>query len=267
MIRCLRDNGYVKGNKIYKKVKSNIVLDVKKGDNTYVAKVLFISRTDDEMKKHTMDTEIQALKYFNNLPFFPRYVDDFECDMDKVVIMEKINGDMLENYKNKNLSKEFWDSLIYQLVVIIFILEDNRILHNDFWDANILIVKSSRCLKIKYGDRLFEIPAGIRVKVIDFQYTNQYQSLAAIRSEYVMTRKKEFQQERKRIGWSHNFHKGGDLNQMLGLLSEYKSIPQHYKQYIDKHVIVDHEAEFPYAIQKSNRYMTGERLLKEWFQE
>ena len=72
--------------------------------------------------------------------------------------------------------------------------------------------------------------------------------------------KKEHSSEKHRLGWSHIFHKGGDLNQILGILSEYKSIPINFRKLIKK-IVIKHDNEFPYAITKGNKYTNAKYLL------
>ena len=67
-----------------------------------------------------------------------------------------------------------------------------------------------------------------------------------------MTKIKKYQKEKKRLGWSEKFHIGGDLNQILGILSTYKYIPKYIKRILRKIIIENKNTDFPYAIQKQN---------------
>ena len=255
-------------NKILKETKSTCVLLVT--DNTtnhkYIAKILILANTHDKMEILNIDTEIQALKYFTHyliLPFFPKYISDYHSDKNNMVIMEYIPGKALIEYDNKKLSIRWWKSLIYQLILIIYVLEDNRILQNDCWDANIMIKSHSKKISVNYKNRLYEIPkCNFIVKIIDFQYTHQYTDNAYIYSPHVATKIKKYQLEKKRLGWSEKFHVGGDLNQILGLLSNYRNIPAKLKQYIHKNVIKNEKSDFPFAIQSNNKKTSGKYLLK-----
>ena len=138
-------------------------------------------------------------------------------------------------------------------------------MHNDFWDSNIILEPLQKNIKniiIKYKKQLYNIPkSDFIVKIIDFEYTNQYKNKPKIYSSFVMTKIKNYDQEKIRLGWSEKFHKGGDLNQILGILSNYKYIPKIYKKTIDKIVVKNEKNEFPYAIQYANNKTTGKYLL------
>ena len=104
-----------------------------------------------------IDTEIQALKYFTHylIPlFFPKYISDYHSDKNNMVVMEYIPGKALIEYDNKKLSIRWWKSLIYQLILIIYVLEDNGILHNDFWDANINILFCETIRHTSYNENV-----------------------------------------------------------------------------------------------------------------
>jgi serine/threonine protein kinase len=141
--RCVTSNNYRISEKIYKVSNNGIVADFEKGDtdDIYVGKIMIVGSKNSDSYK-VAQSEINALKYLNkmfDLPFFVSYIDDFECPGTKVVVMEKINGKTLSELKESHNSSDtkFWSSLLYQLVLIVKILENNKILHNDFWDGNI----------------------------------------------------------------------------------------------------------------------------------
>lgn len=271
--KCLIQKDYIIEKKL-KETKNNIVLHVLKkskiGNNkegiNRVAKILNLSKTTDKLEILNMKTEIEALKYFTyelQIPFFVNYKEDYICKKNYVVIMDYIKGKLLIEYDNKKMNDKWWLSLLYQLILIIYILEDNRILHNDFWDANVIIQPIKKPIKIEYKNKVYDIPeSNFMIKIIDFQYTNQYKTKTKIYSEYVMNNEKDSQEEKKRLGWSSKFHVGGDLNQILGLLSNYKYIPDKIRKNLNKIVIKkSDESDFPYAIQKTNNKTSGKYLL------
>ena len=264
-VKCIEFKKYTI-NKIIKETKNNMVIIISKNKKKYVAKILNFSKTIDKLEILNMNTEIEALKYFTfdvDLPFFPKYIDDYVSIKNKMVIMNYIKGKSLIDYDNQRLPNIWWKSLLYQLILVIYILEDNKILHNDFWDANIILEPNYKKINIEYKSCLYTIPkSNFTVKIIDFQYTNQYKNKPKIYSPYVMSEMKKYQKEKARIGWSEKFHVGGDLNQILGILSNYKYIPKKYKKNINKIVIRNENAEFPYAIQKNNKKTSGKYLLK-----
>ncbi len=261
-IKCINKRSYKTTDHIYKKTNNNIVLDIIKNNKYYVCKILFGEKNGDKLELKNMKTEISALKFLEKLklPFFPIYEEDFVCKNMHLVIMEKLNGKLLIDFKHKKMSKKFWKNLIFQLVLTIYILEDNKILHNDFWDENLIIVPIIKTLNIQYNNINYKIKDFI-VKVIDYQYTNQYSNNPHITSELVMSKNKSYQKEKKRLGWSEMFHTGGDLNQIFGILSEYKYIPSSLKKYFEKNVITNKEADFPYAIQEQNDKTTAKYLM------
>ena len=60
------------------------------------------------------------------------------------------------------------------------------------------------------------------------------------------------QREKKSLGWSSKFHVGGDLNQIFGLLSNYKYIPKKLKKELKSIVIKNKNYKDP----KNWRYTT-----------
>ena len=263
--KCIETKKYTM-DKIIKETKNNIVIIISKNNKKYIAKILNLLKTTDKLEILNMKTEIEALKYFTfnlTLPFFPKYIDDYICNKNNVVIMNYIKGKSLIDYDNKKMSNIWWKSLLYQLILAIYILEDNKILHNDFWDANIILEPYYKKITIEYENHLYNIPkSNFIIKIIDFQYTNQYKKNSKIYAPYVMSKMKKYQKEKTRLGWSEKFHVGGDLNQILGILSNYKYIPKKIKKNIDKIVIKNEGTDFPYAIQKTNKKTSGKYLLK-----
>jgi len=259
----LKSKNY-KINKIMKETQNNMVIVV---NNNYVVKVLNLQKTIDKYEILNMETEVDALKYFtfklSVSLFFPTYIENFIYKQNSFVVMSYIKGKTLIEYRDKNMPIIWWKSLIYQLILVVYILEDNKILHNDFWDANIILEPLKDKFTIEYKNKKYKIPeCGFIVKIIDFQYTNQYKKLSKIRSPFVLTTSKEHQNEKKRLGWSNKFHVGGDLHQILGILSEYKYIPKILKKNIEMIVSKNEGTDFPYTIQTTNKKTAGEYLLQ-----
>jgi len=191
--------------KIIKETKNNIVIIISKNNKKYIAKILNLLKTTDKLEILNMKTEIETLKYFTfnlTLPFFPKYIDDYICNKNNVVIMSYIKGKSLIDYDNKKMPNIWWKSLLYQLILVVYILEDNKILHNDFWDANIILEPYYKKITIEYKNHLYNIPkSNFIIKIIDFQYTNQYKNKSKIYSPYVMSKIKKYQKEKARLGW------------------------------------------------------------------
>lgn len=229
-------------------------------------------------ESETIATEIAALKYFGsgnrcvisdgghtfNLPNVPKLVScrdrfrqtdtlsspahDTKSGAKNKIVMEYVRGIPLVEFSDKRMSPSWWRSLLYQLILIVSFFESRKILHNDFWDANIMITPIRGKL---FGENFI-------VTVLDFQYTNQYTSRGAIRSKIIYSAVPEDVKEKRRLGWSAKFHRGGDLNQILGLLSDYKYIPiPGLREKLKKMVIKRENADFPYAITRTNPKTTG----------
>jgi len=265
--KCLEKRNYTLTTDIYKQTANNVVLDVKLGGIRYVCKILIHNKNINKLELLNMKTEIQALKYLNQMKFqfVPMYIDNFKCRNVEIVIMEKLKGKLLIELKDRNLSSSFWRCLVYQLILIVYILESMHILHNDFWDSNIMLEQHSGNYKIVHQDKIYNIPnCKFIVKIFDFQYMNHYHasnSPQKIKSPFVLSNDPSVQSEKIRLGWSETFHVGGDLNQIFGLLSGYKSIPAKLKKFIDQNVVRNVGTDFPYAINKDNVNMEAKRLL------
>ena len=67
--------------------------------------------------------------------------------------------------------------------------------------------------------------------------------------------------EKQQLGWSNVFGSGRDLNQILGILSNYSSFPEYLKKYVTEHVIINDTSPFRFATQKSNSYFSPSTLL------
>ena len=262
-IDCLKKMKYIPSGKIYKDIFKQIVLVVKRNKEIYVAKV---SSYDDDVNKSSMRTEVEALKFFTyELPlvFFPKYIDYLECDETKIVIMEHIPGEVLFDLWEKKLNKLFWKSLLYQLILVVYIMESNKILHNDFIDTNIIISPAKSSFSVEYDNKTYDVPfAGFIVKIIDFQYMNQYTRDPMISSYYVNSRKKEFANDKRALGWSSKFHVGGDLNQILGILTRYNSMPVKIRDSINLLVENNTRGKYFSTIDYENKKTSGDYLLK-----
>lgn len=267
--QCLLDKNY-KIVKILKETKNNLVIKVKntKDNKNYVAKILIFSLTINELEKANMWTEKRAMKYLVKLkvPYFVKYIEDWICyDNIHILIMEYLTGHILLEYDDVNMHLNWWTSLIQQLVLIVYILEKHKILHNDFWDANIVLQKIDKNINLDYKDDKINFPVsniGFIVRIIDFQYTHQYKKDSKIIAPLVITNRKEYKSEQIRLGWSPKFHIGGDLNQILGILSDWEYIPKKLKSNIKKLVFKGKSKDFPYAIQKDNIKTSGKYLIK-----
>lgn len=253
---------------ILKETKNNLVIKIKKLNKFYVAKILIYSLSIGP-EKYNMITEIQALKYLTDhikSHFFVKYIDNFLCNSDiNVVIMEYLTGKLLLDYQFEKMDFAWWISLLRQLIVAIYLLEKNRILHNDFWDANIIIEPITINYSLDFHDENINFSIenrGFIIKIIDFQYMNQYTTNPNIYSPFVMTTEKKYQQEKKRLGWSSKFHLGGDLNQILGILSDYQYIPLNIRHNIKTIVKFNPKNDFPYAVQKENIKTSAIYLIK-----
>ena len=272
--QCLSDHGYLiieilkydnrpgKDNKIIAKVKKNNI--------SYVAKILLRKKTIYAQEKDIIKTEVQALKYFTNiikLPFFVKYIDNWNCDDNNIVIMEYISGKPLINYKNSNCTRQWWKSLIMQLIYSVSVMENHKILHNDFWDKNIIIHPISTGKILSFNNDKIKIPnAGFIIKIIDHQNTHQYKRDRQIYSSIIASRNKKYDHVKKIYGWSSKFHIGGDLNNILGILSHYKHIPNHIKKLLEQLPIKNENYQFSidrrYVIQSTNKKTSGNTLLK-----
>lgn len=246
---------------IYKKTEDNIILVVRKNNKKYVSKILLNVKNN---KYTNMNTEINAMKFFSNLniPFFARYHEDYICGKNHYLIMERIKGIPLIELRDKKLNLQFWKLLLSQLVIIVKIMENLNILHNDFWDANMIITfNNKKTLNIKFFDEKYYIEnCDLVVKIIDYQYTNEYKKDARIYSEIVMSKNKKYKYMKKELGWSDKFHRGGDMNQILGILTEYKYFPNIIRKKIQKYIMKKKNSKYPYAIDKQNEYLSGEYL-------
>lgn len=80
-----------------------------------------------------------------------------------------------------------------------------------------------------------------------------------------MSKAKKYHDLKKDLGWSHKFHVGGDLNQILGILSDEYDIPKSIKKKIDAIVIKNsNNNDWSYAIQKTNTKTDANILLKKF---
>lgn len=252
-VKLLAKKGFKLNTKVYKKGKKALVLGCYRGKSEYVAKIFFPPSCSFE--KYLMRTEIQALLFFRtlgsvgidnsigtvNLPFFPKYVDHKIHHKCHLMVMEKISGRTLLSYYREKMPLLFWKSLIYQLIVIIFILEDLFIIHHDFLDRNIILQPNSSknaTITVCYKNHIFNIPnAGFIVKAIDFQFTHQFTNKPAILCKYNMTTKSL--EHKTYMGLSDKFHAGTDLNLIFGILSDFKYLPLNFKRTLKSLVLTN----------------------------
>lgn len=204
-----------------------------------LSKNIIIKKTSKKLQHFT---ELEALKLLQS-DYVPKLYGHKKNKITYSIYMEYIPGKKLSFYKNKLMSEIWWKNILYQIVCFCKKLEDMKILHNDLWDDNILVYKN-------------------KIKVIDYEYSHDYSRKTRVYSAFIVEGNKN---EKLRLGWSVKWHTGGDLNQILGILSEYTSIPKKYKQYIRKHVLVRPGSDFPYATTKANIYLNPDVLLNLWF--
>jgi len=273
----LSNNGYTI-IQIFKQTKKDIVALVTHKDKKYNTITKYVAKLSTNIPP--ILTEIQAYNYFStnsdfaNTPFFIKLINvlpnnnNDNSDICGFIMEYTKNATPLieiesNNAKNNNITKLWWKSLLMQLIVCVNLLEKHHILHNDFWDANIMIQKypKNRKIIVDVNDNIITIPnAGFIIKVIDFQYTHQYDKNNNIVSPMVQSTKKSDKAEKLLLGWTSKWHTGGDLNQIFGILHEYKSAPAKFKNYVAKHVH-KHTSDFPYATTKTNKWFDSEKML------
>lgn len=237
---CLRKRGY-EPQQTLKSAPEYAVVLATKGGRRYVAKIAA------KRAWPLIRTEINACKRLRSVPGAATLVETVRCGRLRGFIENFAEGRLLIEFREERMGEAWWDEVVKQLVAFSGALEAEKILHNDFWDANVIV------------------GAGPKITVLDYQYTHQYRRRPKIYSAAVASRKRADQAEKKRLGWSSRWHTGGDLNQMLGLLSEYKSIPARYALYVKKHVIHNPEADFPYATSQNSPYFSPKTLWRLWF--
>ena len=232
--------------KIFKFVETSggvfLVCSEKQSDKKYIAKITFLFKKEDA---YVFDTEVQALKYLKSSQvsiFVPKLYECFKTKTYNIIIMEYINGKSIFEYHK--FGKHQWQSIICQISLFVALLEKNKILHNDLWDANIIIIGTKKEF-LNIGDYKIKT-SGILVKVIDYQYTHQYSTKSEINSKIISTSSDEIKTE---LGWNTKFHLGGDLNQFYGIISEYPTLPKEYTKVFQSIVIKNSikNAKFPYT--------------------
>ena len=243
------------------------VLLLKKNEKQYVAKFIHVEKIEHKLMKKINSTEVQAYKfiekYFRNYPFFPKFCTDIFHSHVEGLVIEYVKGEQLYTFKKKDMPEIWWRSLILQLVIVSYLFESHKILHNDFWDANIIISDEPIKNIIPLPELPFDIQvpnAGFVIKVIDFEFANQYNENPEITSPMVLSTDKRDKEEKSRLGWSSKWHTGSDLNQILGILAEYKSIPIRFKEYILNNVNTK-EGSFKYATKLPNIAFNPKFLL------
>ena len=206
---------------------------------TYIIKEGHPVIIEDEYNAYQLLNKIGLRNYIPNIFHFRR-------DPDKNVLVQEF----IPNTKIFNLpfhkKKSFWLFFICQLARFVYVLEKNKIQHNDFHSGNILIVydKPSKLLEVKVID--FETMVDYKDKIV---YSRMIKSSSP--EEYI------------RMGWSKKFHPGSDLNQIIGqLFEEYKNdIPKDIHDIFFSRVI-KYDKEYPYAISEENPLTTGKAVLK-----
>jgi hypothetical protein len=259
--------------KIYKQTQKDIVILVESNKfNKSNKSVKYVAKISLNMK--TIATEIQAYTYFLNHDdfinshFFVKLVEILPNNIG--FIMEYANNaiPLIEFSNNNNLGAKWWQSLILQLLAFTNLLEKHKILHNDFWDANIMIQRYPKNRKLIVDiydgdcDTKIVIPnEGFIIKVVDFQYTHQYMnSNSTIISPMVKSEKQCNKAEKLLLGWTSKWHTGGDLNQIFGILHEYISAPKQFIRYVAKHVYKRKTSKFPYATTRTNKWFNWKKM-------
>jgi predicted Ser/Thr protein kinase len=232
----LKANGYKIG-KTYKSVddQRKVFVVYLKGEK-YIAKVC------------NSETEYQALKYFgkHKFGFAPKLYKHKNFGPLVLVIMEFLPGRRLSYYRYGKQSSLFWKVIIIQIIKMVAQLEEHKILHNDLWEDNIIIYKN-------------------KARLIDFEYAHQYKKHSKIYSADVMSQAPEHQAEKLRMGWSRKFHVGGDLNQILGSISQFpgiSGIPENMEKNI-KAIVVHNDGDFPYTTVTDNPATSAKVLLRD----
>lgn len=218
------------------------------GPEQLVAK-LAASAADHE----TLATEIAALQFFARHglcsagpgPRVPRLV---QVLAPLRIAEQSVHGFVVTRapgrrlYEWDEMPEAWWRRVVSQSIDFIARLEALRVLHNDFWDSNII------------ADRRGDIT------VLDFQFTHHYVDQPEISSRAVLSNSESGRAERMMLGWTSRWHVGGDLNQLLGILDERGVLPPELADYVREHLLVRPGEEFPYATVHDNPAMSGAKL-------
>lgn len=186
------------------------------------------------IKRAQYFTEVEALKTLAG-PWVPKLLDNYIHKKYYIILTEYIVGHKLSYYKESNKDIEWWRDIFWQLVYFCKFLEDQKILHNDLWDDNIIVRKN-------------------KIVVIDWEYAHDYSGKTPISSPIILGNDTK---TKKELGWSKRWHTGGDLNQIIGILLP--RLP--YRAYLKKHVICKPKARFPCTITGNNIYFKPDRLI------
>lgn len=182
-------------------------------------------------------------------------------DTKEVLVLEHIEGyngtdldkiPVFVNKKNSKMHELAWIRLIYQLSHFIMMLEYNKIQHNDFHLANIMLEtdidndNNSKC-------------DCFQLKILDLETVTDYKKGALVYSSIV---KYASDKQMKKFGWNNNFHPGSDLNQILGeLIEKYHNImPKNIVDEISPRII-KHNKKYQFAIHNSNKLTTGDEIM------
>lgn len=240
--KLLAKKGFRLNSKVYKNGKKDLVLGCYRG-NEFVVKIFFPLRSSCPLEQYIMQTEIQALRFLDglNLPFFPKYIDHTIHRKCHLVVMEKIIGKLLLSFSRRHMSMLFWKSLIYQLIVIVFILEDQAVVHHDFLPRNIILhphQNKDANIVVHYKNHVFNIPnAGFIVKTFDFQFMHHYDVKSMITCQYAITKK--YSKYKSHLGIASNFNTGTDLNLIFGALLRFTYLPNNVKRVLNSLVAIN----------------------------
>jgi hypothetical protein len=201
----------------------------------------------------TLTTEEAALRFLAREGFRSTGVGPRVPELVEVLPARRVDGRLLGGFVMthapgrllsdcSDMPGAWWRRVVGPAVEFIARLEAVRVLHNDFWDQNVV---ADDC-----GD----------ITVLDFQYTDHYTEQPAISSPIVRTRSARWRAEQLRLGWSASWHVGGDLNQLLGILAARDVLPPDLAEYVCAHARVRAGEEFPYATIHANQAMSGARL-------
>jgi hypothetical protein len=245
----LEAHGY-RINSPYKVVAGSAVFAVvpESGDDLLVAKL--VASTNDFGR---LATEEAALRFLAREGFCSTGVGPRVPELVEVLPERRVDGKLLRGFVMthapgrllsdcSDMPEAWWRRVVGQAVEFIARLEAVRVLHNDFWDQN--VVADSR------GD----------ITVLDFQYTDHYTEQPAIFSPIVRSRSTLWRAEQLSLGWTARWHVGGDLNQLLGILAAREVLPPDLAEYVSAHAYVRAGEEFPYATIHPNEAMSGARL-------
>jgi len=248
---------------VFKATETSVVALIRRNRTKLVLKVQLMRSSAD---LDTITTEFQALKYVSGIletrKYFVRARRMFRSGHACILETAFVPGPTLIAVGIPK-PEIWWTSLIRQLAVAIWVLESRRVLHNDFWDENIVLKPISR---IRVLDTTLpelghiRIPnAGFQLVVLDLQHAHQYQPGGFV-APLVVSGLRKHATLRRQLGWSSRFHRGGDLHQMLGILSERDDTPLRLKAYVRRHA-TRQPGPWPWATRRDCPAFYAERIL------